>query len=231
MDARARHQSRARAHNLFSNPVDDIMAQLQRINLGFDEAETELAEYRRFLRENKTFSERDIISELKKWRHLSCLIGSMPVGVKRADVYKFEFQIQGVFRADLVVGNLQQKSFVFVEFEPGQSESLFGPTETNQMRVWSRHFERGFSQLVDWAWAIQDTGHTSIFRNSFECEALSAHYLLVCGREDSMNSTEEKRFFWRGDNVLLNGRTATCLTYDGLFLFFKTTLEAIKSFR
>jgi hypothetical protein len=207
------------------------MAQLQRINLDLHEAEIELGEFARFLQENKAFSERGIVAELKKWRNLCCLIGSMPVGVKRADVYKFEFQIQGVFRADLVVGNLQQKSFVFVEFEPGQSESLFGPNETNQMRVWSRHFERGFSQLIDWAWAVQDAGHTSIFRNSFECEDLSVIYLLVCGREASMSSIEKKRFFWRRESVLLNGKTAACLTYDGLLLFFESTLEAIKSYR
>lgn len=119
----------------------------------------------------------------------------------------------------------------FVEFEPGQSQSLFRPNETNQMRVWSRHVEHGFGQLVDWAWAIHDTCHTSILKNSFECDDLSVVYVLVCGREASMSSTEKKRLFWRRENVLLNRKKAACLTYDDLLVFFETTLEAIKSFR
>jgi len=207
------------------------MAQLQRIDLDFSKAETEFVEFRKFLQNNATFSERDVVAQLKKRQHLSCLIGSMPAGVKRADVYKFEFQIQGVFRADLVVGNLQQKTFVFVEFEPGQDTSLFGRHQTNQMRDWSRQLEHGFGQLVDWAWAIQDTSHTTIFKNSFGCDDLSAFYLLVCGREAAMNSTEKKRLFWRGQNIFLNGKIAACVTYDGLLLMFETTLEAIKSYR
>src|SRR5258708_6095215 len=108
------------------------MAQLQRIDLDFSKAETEFVEFRKFLQDNATFSERDVVAQLKKRQHLSCLIGSMPAGVKRADVYKFEFQIQGVFRADLVVGNLQRKTFVFVEFEPGQDTSLFGRHQTTR---------------------------------------------------------------------------------------------------
>jgi hypothetical protein len=207
------------------------MPQLQRINLDFSKAEAEVVKFRKFLQENATFSERDVVGELKKWPHLCGLIGSMRAGVPRADVYKFEFQLHGVFWADLVVGNLQERKFVFVEFEPGDETSLFGPGETNQMRDWSRRLEHGFGQLIDWAWAIQDVGHTSIFKNAFECDNLSALYLLVCGRDATMNSTEKERFFWRSQNVALNGNIATCLTYDGLLVFFEGTLEAIKSYR
>lgn len=206
------------------------MPQLQTINLDFAQATNELAEFRKFLQDNATFSEANVVAELKKLQHLSCLIGSMHAGVPRADVYKFEFQIQGVFRADLVVGNLHWRRFVLVEFESGQITSLFGPTETNQMRDWSRQLEHGFGQLVDWAWAIHDAGNTQIFKNAFGCDDLSALYVLVCGRDALMNGTEKKRFFWRSDNVLLNGKPATCLTYDGLLVFFQATLEAIRSY-
>ena len=80
------------------------MAQLQRINLDFSRATSELAEFKKFLQDNTTFSERKVVAELKKRPHLSCLIGFLQPSVPRADAYKFEFQIQGVFRADLVVG-------------------------------------------------------------------------------------------------------------------------------
>ncbi len=95
------------------------MSQLLNIELDFKTAEEELTTFNDFLQRNEFFSERQVVTELKKRTHLSCLIGSMPTGVKRADVYKFEFQILGVFKADLVVGHSKAKRFVFVEFEGG----------------------------------------------------------------------------------------------------------------
>jgi hypothetical protein len=131
----------------------------------------------------------------------------------------------------LVVGNLQFQRFVFVEFESGQDTSLFGPKGTNQMRDWSRHLEHGFGQIVDWAWAIQDAGNTQMFKSAFECEDPIVLYLLVCGRDASMrDSTEERRFLWRSQSIILDGKIATCLTYDGLYRFLESTLEAIKSY-
>src|SRR5712671_2866867 len=101
------------------------MLQLNKIELDFAQAERELAEFREFMRKNNFFSEKDVVAELKKRPHLSCLIGSMIAGVPRADLYKFEFQIQGVFKADLVVGNTQSKRFMLVEFEGGLATSIF----------------------------------------------------------------------------------------------------------
>ena len=214
-----------------SRDFAEAMAQLQRINLDFSKAIVELAEFREFLQDNTTFSERKVVAELKKRPHLSCLIGFLQPSVPRADAYKFEFQIQGVFRADLVVGNLQFKRFVLVEFEGGQDTSVFGPKGTNQMRDWSRHLEHGFGQLVDWAWAIQDACNTQMFKSAFECEDPIVLYLLVCGRDAAMkDGTEERRFAWRSQSIILDGKIATCLTYDGLFRFLESTLEAIKSY-
>jgi hypothetical protein len=43
-----------------------------------------------------------------------------------------------------------------------------------------------------------------------------------------MDDTEKKRFFWRSQNVILNGKEATCLTYDGLLAFFEATVRSNK---
>jgi hypothetical protein len=206
------------------------MSQFHNIELNFREAERQLVQFQSFLHNNKTFSEKQVVNELREKLHLSCLIGAMSSGVWRSDVYKFEFQIMGVFKADLVVGNSQQKRFVFVEFESGDKHSLFGPKKTFQMRDWSQKFEHGFGQLVDWAWAIRDAGNTQIFENAFGCDEFSAEYLLVCGRDSLMDGTEQKRHAWRARNCILGGKQATCLTYDGLLIFFQGTIEAIKSY-
>jgi hypothetical protein len=206
------------------------MSQFLNIKLNFREAERQLAQFQSFLHNNKTFSEKQVVKELREKLHLSCLIGAMSSGVWRANVYKFEFQIMGVFKADLVVGNSQQKQFVFVEFESGEEHSLFGPKKTFQMRDWSQKFEHGFGQLVDWAWAIRDAANTQIFENAFGCDEFSAEYLLVCGRDSLMDETEQKRHAWRSRSCMVGGKQATCLTYDGLLTFFQTTIEAIKSY-
>lgn len=206
------------------------MPQLQRINLDFNAAENELAEFKKFLDDNPEFSETAVVSLLKTKLNLCCLLASMIAGVPKADVYKFEFQIQGVFWADLVVGHLQKQRFVLVEFEDGKTNSLFGPKETNQMRDWSSRFEHGFGQLVDWAWASADVGNTRVFQNAFECTDVYPIFVLICGRDAFMNVTERQRFNWRTENVGLGGAKATCLTYDGLFQFLQATIEAIKSY-
>src|SRR5262245_43652677 len=146
-----------------------------------------------------------VVSELKQRLHLSCLIGSMTAGVPRSDVYRFEFAIQGVFRADLVVGHSQSRRSVLVEFESGEVNSVFGPQESNQMRAWSRQLERGFGQVIGWAWAIRDAEHTQILKNAFGCDEMSVVYLVVCGRDSLMSRPEKQRFARRSKKILVDG--------------------------
>lgn len=205
------------------------MSQFLKIALDFTRAEKELVEIKEFLDRNATFQEWQITAELKKRPHVSCLIGSLIAGVPRPDVYKFEFQLLGVFRADLVVGSSREGRFVFVEFEGGEKTSLFD-RGTIQMRDWSHQMEHGFGQLVDWAWAIQDGNNTRILRNAFGCDIAAAASVLVCGRKAYMDATEQSRFDWRTHNIRLGGMPSTCMTYDRLVSFFETTIEAIKSY-
>jgi hypothetical protein len=193
-------------------------------------AESELSEFRQFLDTNKTFSEREVVTELKKRPNLSCLIGHLYFAAPRANVYKFEFPLMGSFKADLVVGNLQARKFALVEFESGKEFSLFKKRGTLQYRDWSAEFEHGFGQLIDWGWIIDDCRKDHAFKNTFGCDDLSVVYLLVCGRNSQMqDATERARHFWRSEKCKIEGANAACLTYDGLFDFFQTTLEAMKS--
>jgi Domain of unknown function (DUF4263) len=193
-------------------------------------AEAELSAFRTFLDTNETFSEKAVVAELKRSPNLSCLIGHLYFGAPRANVYKFEFPLIGSFVADLVVGNLQAKKFALVEFESGNQFSLFKRGGTLQNRDWSAEFEHGFGQLIDWAWIIDTNRSSQTLLNLFGCDDLSVVYLLVCGRNSLLrDDTERKRHFWRSEKCKIEGATATCLTYDGLFEFFQTTIEAIKN--
>jgi hypothetical protein len=190
------------------------MSQLLPIKLDMKEVERQFKQFREFLQSRKFFSETEVVNHLKERQHLCCLILFVIYGVPAANLYKFEFQIQGIF---------------LVEFEGGEENSLFGPGTTSQVRDWSRQVGRGFGQLVDWGWAIDDARSTTILKNAFGCSHLAVQFLLVCGRDHGLDQTEQSRLFWRANNVVLQTRPATCLTYDGLLEFFRATIEAIKS--
>ena len=194
-------------------------------------AEQEFYEFRSWIDANNRFSETAVVKELKDRRHLSCLIGYLESGIGKPNVYKYEFEIQGVFRADLVVGNSDLRKFVLVEFEGAEENSIFGPKKTNQMRDWGKQLQRGFSQIVDWSWAKNDNQHTEVFKNAFGCERMTELYVLVCGRVNSMNRAESSRFQWRSDNTIIGGAKVLCMTYDDLVSFFDGTLEMARLLR
>jgi hypothetical protein len=194
------------------------------LNLDLDTAEQEFAKFRRWIDANGRFSERAVLTELKQYPHLTALLGYLMSGLGKPNVYKYEFEIQGVFRADLVVGNSISANFVLVEFEGGEDYSLFGPSGTNQMRDWGRQLQHGFGQIVDWSWAKNDSQHTDIYKNAFGCERVSQLYVLVCGRQDSMSKVEANRLQWRSDKTIIGGEKVLCMTYDDLVAFLDGTL-------
>jgi Domain of unknown function (DUF4263) len=203
---------------------------LEKIDLDFAKADQEFAEFKTFLHQHQTFKEKTVVAELKKRLHLSCLLGSLVAGVPKADVYRYEFEVLGAFRADLVVGHSQSRRLVFVEFEGGEKNSLFGRGTTAQMRHWSRQLEHGFGQLVDWAWALSHPN--PLITNAFGFEMISSASVVVCGRDAEMDATETSRFNWRTNNIAVGQASAisTCLTYDGLLNFFEGMIAAVKSY-
>jgi hypothetical protein len=207
------------------------MSQLKEIQVSLDRAERELREFGHFLHENEYFGEGAVVKELRKRPDLICLIANMAPHIIIGDRYKFEFGIAGVFWADLVVGSSQSKWFVFVEFEDGSKNSLFGSVGTHQMRNWSRRFEHGFGQMIDWASALDDVGNSQLFKNYLGFDDFNAMYLLVCGRDSTMSEAEKRRLSWRATNCFLgreHRQLATCLTYDGLFRQLQSTIEGLR---
>ena len=105
--------------------------------LNYLQAESELKSFKDWIADNPRFGERAVVRELKRCPNL-CLLMSFLGTRGKPDRFKHEFEIDGVFRADLVVGSSRTRHFTFVEFEGGEDNSLFGPGSTNQMRNWGR---------------------------------------------------------------------------------------------
>ena len=87
-----------------------------RIGFNARQAAAELASFKTWMSARPHFSEKEVVPEIAARRQMACLIG-YTILMPAPDLIKFEFQVKGLFRADLVVGNDKSRKFVLVEFE------------------------------------------------------------------------------------------------------------------
>jgi antiviral defense system Shedu protein SduA len=90
---------------------------------------------------------------------------------------------------------------------------------------WSSRFERGFSQLVDWAWRIdQERQPSATLEAAFGTADPRIHYLLVIGRDRWIGAAGRARLDWRHRHNGISGERTTIWTYDDLFSFVNDRL-------
>ena len=129
----------------------------------------------------------------------------------------FEYDIFGDFSADLVIGDSLKKAYCFVEFEDAASASLFVSKQGKSTPEWSPRFEKGFSQIVDWFWKLDDLEKTDAFEDRFAARNIDYMGLLIIGRNEDLKFREKKRLEWRQKNLILNSKHIYCLTFDELY--------------
>ena len=91
-------------------------------------AENQLLSYRKWLKDHSYAIEKDVVAKLKSLPALCPLIG-MYDGRKYPKRQKWEFQIQGVFRADFIAGDPSRGEFVLVEFEGAENTAFLAHQE------------------------------------------------------------------------------------------------------
>lgn len=158
---------------------------------------------------------RDILPFFHAHPHLAVLLGSYHPNSITPDRLGLEMPLFGAFQADVVVGNWSRYAYCFVELEDGQANSIF-VHRGRQSSTWASRFERGFSQIVDWLWLLDDQRQTAAFENLFGTRHLDVVTLLVIGRTSSISSADRRRFVWRRDRVMVNSQRVYCCTYDEL---------------
>lgn len=137
--------------------------------LRFDAAQcrVELADIEQLLATRPELSGReDILPFFRAHRHLAAFLGSYNPNLITIDRLAFELSLFGDFTADVVVGDWARKSFCFIEFENGRANSIFAQCG-RRTSEWARRFERGFSQIVDWFWKLDDLSNTATFERLF----------------------------------------------------------------
>src|SRR5262249_2142088 len=129
------------------------------INVDFDPAQCkrELDRFQALLASKQDLSERDDLQPLfKNNPQLTAFIGTSIPDIGPANLLANEFQIFGDYAADIVIGNLETKTFCAIELEDARPNSIFSPRQGRTTTEWGRRFEHGFSQLVDWFFSFDD---------------------------------------------------------------------------
>lgn len=178
----------------------------------------ELSEFKPLLDEASTLAERGVILPFFGDRHhLSVFVGSYYPYLHSFDRLAFEYPLFGDFVCDLVVGDSENGSYCFVEFEGASPTSIFKPSGSRSTPEWSSRFEHGFSQIVDWYYVLDDMKSTSSFAERFGRRDIRYMAMLIIGRSATLDPRESKRLRWRLDRVVVDSQHVYCVTFDDLY--------------
>src|SRR5690349_18170177 len=102
------------------------MKELQSHTFDAAKCRVELGEYNQLLASTPRLSERDdVLPFFKRRKDLSLIIGTYFPTISSLDRLAHEYEIDGDFVADLVIGDSTSHRYVLVEFEDGSPDSVF----------------------------------------------------------------------------------------------------------
>ncbi len=189
------------------------------------DAETELAQFKHLLDTRTDLGERDqVLANFKFWPNLCAMMGQYNARLGFADLIKREFRILPHFRTDLTVRRAGTDNVCLVEFEGASDRHIFEDSDRG-IDTWARAFEKGFSQVVDWTWALDHYRRTGDYVDAFGGERPNIVGVLVIGRSTSLSSAVRKdRWEWRRNKVKADSFTLTLVTFDELYRDFEMWL-------
>jgi hypothetical protein len=209
------------------------MAQLKNLVFDRQRAEAELGELRSLLTVRGTGDLREasnILPFFATHEQLCALMGMYNLNIMNyGEIHVArEFSIFGDHKADLVIGDRNNKQFCFVEFEDATSTSIFKKAGRKAAAEWSARYDHGFSQLVDWILWIENNKGTAAHTARFGAPSIQFVMLMVIGRDrDLADESLRQRFEWRNDSVVVASKKVHCITYDKLY---KDLAERLKIF-
>jgi hypothetical protein len=146
--------------------------------------------------------------------------------------YQNEPVLFNEFRADYVVCDATRKKFLFIEFEDAKANSIFevkNDRRTGTSYQWSRRFEHGLSQVVDWHFRIDDYRRTSKLQEHFGSDDIAFQGVLIIGRDHFLQQQgNRRRFDWRVEKTTIDSRSIHCLTFDKLYREMAGRLENLR---
>ena len=168
-----------------------------------------------------------ILPFVRRSRHLAAACGFANHALGAPNLLALERPLFGSFRCDIAVGSSTSRQFTLVELEDARENSVFEAVKGRDYPRWSSRFERGFSQLVDWAWCIDHERQPSAtLEAAFGTADPRIHYLLVIGRDRWIGAAGRARLEWRHLHNGISGKRTTIGTYDDRFSFLRDRLTA-----
>ncbi len=190
------------------------------IGVAFDpvRSKAELVELGVLLQSGANLSESKDIQPFFKARHqLTAFLGTFAANVGPGNWIAYEFPIFGDFATDIVVGNKEQGAYCLIELEDAKPQSIFARVRGKSTKQWGQRFEHGFSQLVDWFYALDDQKNTQRFAKDFGPGHISFTGLLIIGRSAALSESDRHRLQWRMEKVSVNSHDVYCLTFDDVY--------------
>lgn len=177
----------------------------------------ELSQFEQLLKK-QWFEEIEASTLFKNSKNLIATFGNFNTSINNPDLIGEEVWIQDLVRCDFAAGDSKSRHFVLVEFEDAKTTSLFkNPTGGKKIPDWSARFEHGFSQLVDWAWIMNDASNSISVKTTFQGEVKDWNLLLIAGRNSSLNCVGTDRLAWRSKFASVHGHKVHHFTYDELY--------------
>ena len=167
-----------------------------------------------------------ILPLVRRSRHLAAAFGFANHALGAPDLLAVERPLLGSFRCDVAVGSSTVRQFTLIELEDARENSIFEAVKGRDYPRWSSRFERGFSQLIDWAWRMDHERQPSATLEAvFGTADPQIHYLLVIGRNHWIGAAGRARLEWRRLHNGISGQRTTIWTYDDLFSFLSDRLK------
>jgi len=180
------------------------------------------------LNAKQSLSERDdILPFVRAHPHLVALLASYNAAAATCNRLGVEVGLYGEFVADAIAGDRSKKAYCFVEFEDAMPRSLFTPRPRHGTD-WASRFSRGFNQVVDWLWALDDHEATTAFADEFGPPPITVVALLVVGRNADVSPRDQRRLEWRRRHVLVNSHHIYCCTFDDLLRDLRSRLNGFQ---
>jgi len=202
-----------------------VTKDLEEIVFNPDKCRVEIAAFKKLLQSKAKLEERAIQTFFKKRKQLSAFIGTFAPNIGPATLLGYEFPFLGDFAADIVLGSRQNGVFCVIEFEDGKPDSIFTKVGKKSTTEWSRRFEHGFSQLVDWFSSLDDFKKTARFAKDFGHGHITLIALLVLGRNAGVSDHDRNRLKWRTEKVRVDSHTIECMTFDDLCQYLEMRIS------
>ncbi len=188
----------------------------------------ELDEFDTFLSSTTHRKERaELAPFFKARKNLVAAIGFTRSDFGFPDRVSTELDLFGDFVCDAASGDSKRKAFLLIEFEDATQRSVLDRAAApGKIKPWSRRFEHGFSQLIDWAWRLSSESHSSqASRRIFGVNDPSIHFLLIAGRDADLGDDDQARIRWRANNITFGTYRMSFLTFDGVLETLRLRLK------